>query len=240
MNMFKKLPNVIVKLLQVLSRRISPVNVLDMTRTSPISSNFGWERGTPIDRYYIEKFFQQNGHLIRGQVLEVGDCSYSRKFSQGEAESFNSLQHVALGNAAATITGDLTEMATLPADAFDCFICAQTFQYTFDVYKAVEGAHYLLKPGGVLLATVPGISQISRCDADRYGEYWRFTTDSIKRLFQPVFGGGVEVSSFGNALSATAFLQGVVLEDLPDLSLLDTSDQDYQMIIAIVARKDEP
>ena len=235
--MFDKLLNVLVKLLQVLIRKIAPINVAEMSRTSPVSSCFGWDRGTPIDRYYIENFFRKNGILIRGQVLEVGDSSYSRKFSEGEVDSFNVLQHVALGDGAATIVGDLTDTATLPANAFDCFICAQTFQYTFEISKAVEGAFYLLKPGGVLLATVPGISQISRYDADRYGEYWRFTTDSINKLFQPVFGDEVEVVSFGNVLSSTAFLQGVALEELPDRSLLDKADRDYPMIITIVARK---
>jgi SAM-dependent methyltransferase len=224
-------------LLQFLVRKESPANVLDMARTSPISSNFGWERGTPIDRYYIENFFRKCGHLIKGRVLEVGDSSYSKKFTKGEVESFNAL-HIKPGNKGATIIGDLTDTATLPAGAFDCFICAQTFQYIFELQNAVEGAHYLLKPGGVLLATVPGISQISRMDADSFGEYGRFTTDSITRLFNPVFGGGIEVHSSGNVLSSTAFLQGIALEELPDRSLLDEADHDYQMIITIVARKE--
>jgi SAM-dependent methyltransferase len=225
------------KLFQLITRKKAPVNLQGMTRTSPISFNFGWERGTPIDRYYIENFFRKNGNLIRGQVLEVGDTRYSKRFTEGGVESSNAL-HVTPGNKGATIIGDLTNTATLPASAFDCFICAQTFQYTFEIRKAVEGAYYLLKPGGVLLATVPGISQISRMDADSFGEYWRFTTDSITRLFNPVFGGGIEVHSSGNVLSSTAFLQGIALEELPDRSLLDEADHDYQMIITIVARKE--
>jgi SAM-dependent methyltransferase len=225
------------KLFQLITRKKTPVNVQDMTRTSPISSNFGWDRGTPIDRYYIENFFRKKGNLIRGQVLEVGDTSYSKRFTEGGVESFNAL-HVTPGDKAATIIGDLTDTTTLPVSAFDCFICAQTFQYTFEIQEAVEGAHYLLKPGGVLLATVPGISQISRLDADSFGEYWRFTTDSITRLFKPVFGGGIEVNSFGNVLSSTAFLQGIALEELPDRSLLDEADPNYPMIITIVARKE--
>lgn len=224
------------KLMQLIARRKAPVNVQDLTRIRPISSNFGWERGTPVDRYYIENFFRRNARLIMGRVLEVGGNTYSRRFSEGKAESFSVL-NVAPDNDKATIVGDLTDRSSLPANAFDCFICAQTFQYIFELREAVEGAHYLLKPGGVLLSTVPGISQISRKDAERYGEYWRFTKDSIDRLFRPVFAGGVEVSSFGNVLSTTAFLQGVALEDLPDPSLLDEVDDYYQMIIAIVARK---
>jgi hypothetical protein len=104
------------------------------------------------------------------------------------------------------------------------------------VQKAVRGAHHLLKPGGVLLATVAGISQISRYDMERWGDYWRFTTASVRKLLEPVFE-RVEIGSMGNVLAATAFLQGIAVEDLPDPSLLDEKDDDYQVIITVVARK---
>lgn len=235
--MYSQILQVLIRILQVISRKKTPIQFREMARTSPVSSCFGFDRGTPVDRYYIENFFRGNGRLIRGKVLEVGDSRCSRKFSQGGIESIRVLQHAALGTEPTAIIGDLTDTATLPKNAFDCFICAQTFQYTFEIQKAVAGAYHLLKPGGFMLATVPGISQISRYDADRYGEYWRFTTDSVIRLFQPVFDGGVEVTSYGNVLSSTALLQGISLEELSDVSLLDVHDRDYPMIITIVARK---
>jgi SAM-dependent methyltransferase len=225
------------KLLHHLARRRRPASIHDLTRTSPLSTNFGWDRGTPVDRYYIEQFLREQAPLVRGKVLEVGDASYTRKFSGGRADSMDVL-HFAAGNPEATIVGDLTNPSTLPAGAFDCFICAQTLQYTFEIRKAVEGAHHLLRPGGVLLATVPGISQISRQDSAAYGEYWRFTTSSVERLVRSVFGGGnVAVGSRGNVLAATALLQGIALEELPDASLLDRTDPDYQVIVTAVARK---
>jgi SAM-dependent methyltransferase len=235
--MFEKLLQVLLTLLQSLLRKISPVNPARPWETSPLSTQFGWDRGTPVDRYYLEKFFRAQGALIRGRVLEVGDSRYSRQFSAGEVSSFQVLSHAAQGDPGATIVGDLTDAATLPENAFDCFICAQTFQYTFEIQKAVQGAYRLLKPGGVLLATVPGISQICRHDAQRYGEFWRFTTESMTRLFGQVFDGGVAVESFGNVLAATAFLQGYAQEDLAQLSLLDHNDSDYQLIVTVVARK---
>jgi len=235
--MLKPLLQLLFRNLQVLLRRKNPVMFGDFTRTTPVSSCFGFDRGTPVDRYYLDNFFRGHGQLIGGKVLEVGDSSYSKKFSKGEVESFHVLQHAALGTDANAIIGDLTDKDTLPAQSFDCFICAQTFQYTFEVQKAVQGAYHLLKPGGLLLATVPGISQISRYDADRYGDYWRFTVDSMTRLFQPLFDGGVEVTGFGNVLSSKLLLDGIPLEELPDLSLLDIHDRDYPMIVTIVARK---
>ncbi len=223
-------------LIRHLIRKKTPIVFNDLTLNRPISSSFGFDRGTPIDRYYIEKFLAAKADLISGRVLEVGDDTYSRRFGKGKIESYEVL-HATSTDSATTIVGDLTDPATLPENEIDCFICTQTFNFIFDVVKAVQGAHALLKPGGVLLATVAGISQISRYDMDRWGDYWRFTTASTRKLFEPVFTGGVEIETFGNVLAATAFLQGAAVEDLPEPSLLDDGDDDYQLIIAIVARK---
>jgi SAM-dependent methyltransferase len=228
--------NMFERLLRILARRKVRVIFNDLERTAPVSTVFGLDRGTPIDRYYIENFLKKNAHYIQGRVLEVGDSDYSRRFSKGKAESFEVL-HAVSGNKAATIVGDLTDSATLPENYIDCFICTQTFNFIYDIQRAVNGAHHLLKPGGVLLATVSGISQISRYDMDRWGDYWRFTTASVEKLFAPVFKGGVEIESFGNVLAACAFLQGITVEDLPDKTLLDEGAADYQMLISVVARK---
>ena len=73
----------------------------------------------------------------------------------------------------------------------------------------------ILTPGGTLLATFPGISQISRYDMDRWGEYWRFTTLSARRLLEAYFPPSqVSVASFGNVLATVAFLHGLAAEDL--------------------------
>jgi SAM-dependent methyltransferase len=213
------------RLLKNLVRKKTPVNFVDFNRNKPISPVFGLDRGTPIDRHYIEKFLKKNSK-----------SHYSKPLGGVDVEAIDVL-HATPDNPKATIVGDLTDTATLPENKIDCFICTQTFNFIYDLQKAVEGAHHLLKPGGVLLATVAGLCQISRYDMDRWGDYWRFTTASANRLFEPVFKGGVEVESYGNVLAATALLQGVAVEDLPDSALLVEHDPDYQVLITIVARK---
>jgi len=227
----------IAELLRYLTRKKVNVTFNDLTLNKPVSPVFGLDRGTPIDRYYVEGFLKKKADLIKGRVLEIGESNYSRRFGGGNVEAYEVL-HATPGNRAATIIGDLTEKGTLPENVIDCFICTQTFNFIFDVQKAIQGAHYILKPGGVLLATVSGISQISRYDMDRWGDYWRFTTASVKNLFESVFKDELEIASYGNVLAATAFLQGVVIEDLPKPELLDENDPDYQLIITIVARKE--
>ncbi|MHB9094568.1 MAG: methyltransferase domain-containing protein [Eubacteriales bacterium] len=224
-------------LVKTLLRKKTPIVLNDFTRVCPVSTVFGLDRGTPVDRYYIEKFLTNQSHFIKGRTLEIADSHYTKLYGGNRVEAFEIL-HASSDNSKATIIGDLTQPSTLPENYIDCFICTQTFNFIFDVQQAIHGAHYLLKPGGVLLATVAGISQISRYDMDRWGDYWRFTTASVKRLFEPVFTGGCEVESHGNVLAATTFLQGVAVEDLPNPVLLDECDPDYQVVITVVARKD--
>ena len=145
--------------------------------------------------------------------------------------------HYDNSNQNATIIGDLTRKESLPSNEIDCFICTQTFNVIYDIKKAIEGAHFLLKENGILLATVAGLTQISRYDMERWGDYWRFTDLSIKKLFEESGFNEVEVTVFGNILAAIALLQGLAVEDLPEASLLDNVDQDYQITIGIVARK---
>lgn len=224
------------KFVHLLTRKKVKVTFNDLGRVKPVSSLLGCDRGTPIDRWYIERFLAGHADLISGRVLEIADNTYSRRFGGRRVKKFEVL-HASHDNPRATIVGDLTDTTILPENAVDCFICTQTFNFIFDLQKAAEGACYVLKPGGVMLATVSGISQISRYDMERWGDYWRFTTESVRRLFEPVFKGGVEIKSFGNVLAATAFLQGVAVEDLPDRALLDENDPDYQLLITVVARK---
>ncbi len=124
-----------------------------------------------------------------------------------------------------------------PRDYLDCFICTQTLNFIYDFKGAIRGLHRILKPGGSALVTLGGISQISRYDMDRWGDYWRFTSKSAALAFGEVFGANVEVSTYGNAAAACAFLQGLAVEDLPDPGLLDRVDPNYQLIVAVVARK---
>ena len=216
-------------------RHINPPNWHNLRSTIPVSAVFGLDRGTPIDRYYIEEFLETNKALIRGDVLEVAESHYSKKFGTN-IESFEIL-HYNNENPLATIIGDLTKKQTLPVNKIDCFICTQTFHFIYNFKDAIHGAHHLLKKGGILLATLAGISQISRYDMDRWGDYWRFTILSAAKSFGEVFGEGqVTVNYFGNVLSTIAFLEGISAEELLPEEL-NYKDENYQMLITIVATK---
>ncbi|MDD2436480.1 MAG: methyltransferase domain-containing protein [Massilibacteroides sp.] len=210
--------------------------IFDTIRTHPVSTVFGMDRGTPIDRYYIETFLQENCDYIHGNVLEIAENTYSKKF--GKNTTSHKILHSEPSNKKGVIIGDLTDPTTLPEEEIDCFICTQTLNFIFDVSSAIKGSYRLLKKGGCFLGTVSGISQISRYDMERWGDYWRFTNLSIQQLFEQAFEKpNIEIRTFGNVFAANAFLQGLAVEDLPTTEELKFNDTNYQIIIGIRALK---
>jgi hypothetical protein len=205
----------------------------------PVSRVFGFDRGVPIDRYYIEGFLKIHQTEIRGRVLEIGDPSYTRAFGAGRVTRSEVL-HAEPGNSSATFVGDLSSGEGIPRNVYDCMILTQTLPFLYDVRAAVMSSFAALTPGGVLLATFPGISQISRYDMDHWGDFWRFTDASARRLFDDVFRAeNVEVVTFGNVLAACALLQGLAAHELKRREL-DWRDPDFQVIIGVRAVKRMP
>lgn len=223
------------KSLQILKRNLSRPRGIDFESVYPVSDYFGDDRGTPVDRFYIDGFIAANRGLIKGRVLEVAEDSYSRRFGSN-VSSFDVL-HYEAGTPGATLIGDLSTPATLPESRFDCFICTQTIHVIYNYMDAIRGAYRLLAPGGVLLCTLSGIAQISRFDMDRWGDYWRFTTLSAQRSFADIFGAdNVIVDYGGNCYAAVNFLRGIALEEL-DKKKLAVKDPNYPIVISIIATK---
>jgi hypothetical protein len=208
------------------------VRLGSLNRVTPISRAFGFDRGTPIDRYYIERFLSEHAADIRGRVLEVGGDEYMRRFG-GERVTLREVLHVSPGNPQATLMGSLETGQGLAGREYDCLILTQTLHCIYDMRAAVRTLRRVLAPGGVALVTLPGISQISRYDADRWGDYWRLTPMAARRLFEESFTHEhIDLRVYGNVLTATAFLQGMALEDLPRHAL-EHDDADYPLILCL-------
>jgi len=207
----------------------------DLRRRDPISRLYGYDRGEPIDRYYIERFLLEHQECITGAVLEVSEDTYTRKFGDDRVETVDVL-HYDDPSPPATLTGDLTDAPHLPSGHFDCVIITQTLMLIYDLPAAVATLHRILKPGGTVLVSLPGLSQIAD-PAWLHTWHWGFTQGSAQRLFEDAFEGGeVDVSTHGSLLSTIAFLHGLSQEELTS-DELEYTDPEYQMLVAVAARK---
>jgi SAM-dependent methyltransferase len=220
---------------------LGSVNFGDLKRLSPIGRDWGYDRGTPVDRHYIEGFLARNVGDIRGHVLEFATSEYTKRFGRAQVERSDVLT-VETTSRNATIVGDLAQANTLPAATFDCIICTQVLQYIYDLRAGAAMLHRALKPGGILLMTVPSLAPMAdhpgRPDlTDSFPWHWGFTPLALRRLLEDAFGQDrVTVETHGNVLAATAFLYGLAVEEL-DIADLSFNDRTYPVTVAARAVK---
>lgn len=226
---------------RALSRRLRradrrPVEWGELDRLTPISNVFGFDRGTPIDRHFIARFLERRSERIRGRVLEVGDREYTTRFG-GDRVSESDVLVPPPGGPAATVVADLMDSGSLPIETFDCILLTQVLQFVPDMPAAILNVNAALRPGGSVLATFTGISQISRFDMDRWGDWWRVTSLSAHALFARAFPAeGIDLTTHGNVKLAAAFLHGLSAEEMRPVDL-EYADPDYELVITVCATK---
>jgi SAM-dependent methyltransferase len=206
----------------------------DLRRTQPIDPEFGFNRGSPVDRVYIDAFLDRHRADVRGETLEIGDDYYVRRYG-GDRVIRSHVLHVSADNPRADFVGDLATIDHVPSDRFDCVILTQTLHLIYDYRSALANVMRILRPGGVLLITVPGITQIDRGEWNATW-YWSFTPQSMARMLEETFGPDVQLTSYGNVLAATAFLYGLAGDELRPVEL-EVSDPAYPVIVAARVRK---
>lgn len=200
-----------------------------ISKATPLSTNWGFDRGEPVDRFYIANFLAAHANDIRGHVLEVAEDLYSSRFG---GEHVTRVDILSLhSRPVATIVGDLSDPSTLPSKEFDCILLTQTLQYVFDLKAGMAQLRRALRPGGVLLLTAPAITPIDRGES-KENWYWSFTEASVRRLLsQAFYPETIEVSVYGSLNAATGFLHGAAVEDI-GAGKLQKFDAAYPVIVA--------
>ena len=193
----------------------------------PLSARYGQDRGRPVDRVYIERFLAQHAADIHGRGVEIHEPTYLERFGTCTRVDVLDVDPAATR---ATIRGDFS---ALPAATFDVFICTQTLHAIADPLGALRDAHAALRPGGVLLLTVPGISQI-RPD-DRFPDLVHYTAHGLRAVAEQVFP-DAQVAAHGNVRTAAAFLYGLAEEEL-DPGAFSVDDPAYPLVITLRAQR---
>lgn len=206
----------------------------NLRRKRPFSSRYGFDRGTPIDRVYLDRFFSSNAAAIRGAVLEVKDAEFSARFGRGVTST--DLLDIDPVNVRATVVADLADRGSVPESAFDCVLIPQTLQYVRDPFDAVAAAWAAVRPGGTLLVTAPTVARLDPqlAAVDR----WRLTPAGMQRLLEASCpGASISVSAYGGLVATMAFLLGLAAEELDERDL-DVDDPDHPLLVCGCAARE--
>lgn len=202
-----------------------------------ISNDFGFSRGTPIDRHYIHNFFCENASFVTGCCLEFGDSTYMDKYGIDVTKKVTFNYSDAPFSSGRSIAGDIAKPNSLPSEEFDCIVCVNVLNFIYDLSAATLGLRRMLKQNGKLLLTLAGVSShVSRYDMNRWGDYWRLTDKAAIKLLEDS-GFTIEAMRvYGNPYACTAQLNGFSTEDVVQSELFP-SHPDYQLVLAFTLSK---
>ena len=208
----------------------------NLNKFSPISKTFGLERGEAIDRYYILKFLKNNSNFISGTVLEFGDDRYSTYFNCKKIDVISidkSTSKLVKKNTRVFIK-DITKEKLGP-NYYDTIIATQVIQFIYDIEQLKKNLHFSIKKDGYLILTCSFFSPLSNYDIERWGEFWRPTENSIKRIFDENFT-MINSQCFGNLFAVKKFLDGISADELKKKDL-DHLDKSFPIIHAFIFKK---
>jgi hypothetical protein len=123
----------------------------NLRRTKPFSEEWGFDRGSPVDRHYLDRFLEGHRAAIRGRVLEIHEPRYTKLYGHDVVEAhtvdINPEHHP-------TFLCDLARSETvIPSDHYDCFLLPNTLPFLRDVEESLRQALRIVRPGGLILAS---------------------------------------------------------------------------------------
>ncbi len=201
----------------------------NLRRVTPISANYGFDRGTPIDRYYVDKFFTARRHRISGRVLEIQTRDHTRKY--GAAVTVSDTLDIS-PEFRPTYQCDLASASMVADGSYDCFLLPNTLPFLENLDAALREARRIVRRGGTILATVPAFVPLTPDVAD----YWHASADGWRLVAARIWPDcDTTVESHGNCLAAAAAMYGIAAEELTGAEL-DAADPRYPVLVTIDCR----
>ena len=207
----------------------------NLRRREPFSARAGFDRGTPVDRFYLDRFLERYAGEVRGRVLEVRDARYTTRFGGSDVDE-SVILDINATNPSATLVADIGERNSLPAASFDCILLTQVLQLVPDVDVALANVAQALRAGGTALIAVETITGAALHEG--VDDLWRWTPAGLSvALARGAPGLDATVEGFGTLTAAIAFLHGLAAEELGDRDLWPT---DARYVIVTCARLHKP
>lgn len=193
----------------------------------PISTDFGWSRGTPIGRNYVNKFVAEKAEGLGGTILEFGESRYKACFKT--VQRYQVIDVVP--GPSVDYVCDIHDVSSVPAHYFDVIVCTQVLEHVERPVDALRQLHKLLKKDGRLICTVPFLAHIHYVPTD----FYRFSIDAICSALNIAGFEVLEARNSGNALVTIGSLLGYAAEDFKS-NEMEIVDNVYPFNVLAFAR----
>jgi SAM-dependent methyltransferase len=202
----------------------------NLRRLHPFSNYYGFERGTPVDRYYLDRFLASQAHCVRGDVLEIQAPAYVKKYGSDVRASHSVDIN---GDFNPTYVCDLAAADIIPSDRYDCFLLPNTLCVLRDIRNCMRHMLRVVKPGGVVLATTAAMGPLQADGSD----FWRMSAQGWRELAGDVWAGhDWHIEGHGNCLAVMAATLGLAQEELTKREL-EYQDDRYPVLVTLFCRK---
>lgn len=201
----------------------------DFKRYAPLCHDYGYSRGTPIDRYYLEQFIREIRSYVVGYTLEIGG-SRENQYLYGFTNAMSYKTMDMHQKPEVDITGDIHDPNSLGSNSFDSIILFNVLEHCEKPWIVVENIYNWLTKRGSVFCMVPNSQRIHRDPKD----YWRILPDGMRSLFAkfPI----KQLYLYGNPITTIATMMGVAAEELSSEEL-NSFNSEYLVATCIYACK---
>lgn len=146
------------------------------------------ELGTsPRRRFFSPAYYSQYQltlplmrRYVSGRLIDLGCGSMPYKSLIADRvnayDSLDAYPH----SSELTYVGDIQNMSMIAAETYDSAICLEVLEHVPDPFRAAAEILRILKPGGILVLSVPHLSRLHGEPHD----YYRFTRYGVRRLLE--------------------------------------------------------
>ena len=212
-----------------LSPKPGTVRFGDFGRLWPFSHRFGFDRGAPVDRYYLQQFVRSIRPVVRGRCLEIGGSLKNNWLYRFDVDEFRTLE-LEQSRVADDLVGDAADRGVLDPESWDSILAFHVLEHCPNPFAVASNMCAWLRPNGHACIVVPCAQRVHNYP----GDYWRFMPDGLRVLFRDF--SEVNVSTYGNPLTVVSNYLALSHTELLAEDM-DAVHPDYPVLACVVARK---
>ena len=142
---------------------------------------------SPERRYFSPALYSQYQVTLpliqkhaHGRFIDLGcgEMPY-REFVEGRVEVYDSFD-VQTRTSGVTYVGDIQNMQAVPSASYDSAACLEVLEHVPDPFQAAREIFRILRPGGVLVLSVPHLSRLH----EEPNDFYRYTRYGVRRLLE--------------------------------------------------------